>query len=175
MMQQRAKELHPGSPFDPDTDLAIGTGSIDGLEFLPFTTIDEALLLANASPCGLSASIWTGDLDRADRVARHLEAGMVWINDASAAEPRFPWGGRRSSGWGRLFVRESLASLTQMKAISCESGAGGRKPWWFPYSGSTLRRVEAAGYIAFGRKDRTWIARLAELPAVLFTTWKGGR
>lgn len=67
----------------------------------PFDTDAEALTLANATPYGLAASVWTQDLDRAHALGRDLDAGMVWVNTWMLRDSRVPFGGMKDSGVGR--------------------------------------------------------------------------
>lgn len=67
----------------------------------PFDTEDEALTLANAGPYGLAATVWTGDVSRAHRVAPALEVGTAWVNTWNLRDLRAPFGGVKASGIGR--------------------------------------------------------------------------
>jgi acyl-CoA reductase-like NAD-dependent aldehyde dehydrogenase len=68
---------------------------------IPFSTESEAIKLANDSPFGLAAAIWTKDVMRAHRVADKLDVGIIWINDHHRNDPSSPWGGMKWSGIGR--------------------------------------------------------------------------
>ncbi|WP_435018351.1 aldehyde dehydrogenase family protein [Tundrisphaera sp. TA3] len=97
---------------------------------------DEAAVSAvNASPYGLSASVWGRDRGRADRIARRLEAGMVSINDAVtySAHAAAPFGGLKASGFGRVGGVAGLRGLAQPQVIHARS-PGGFRPQLFPYS-----------------------------------------
>ena len=67
----------------------------------PFEDEDEAVRLANATPYGLAAYVWTNDLRRAHRVAQAIDAGMCWINSQNVRDLRTPFGGTKQSGIGR--------------------------------------------------------------------------
>lgn len=77
----------------------------------------EALQLANGTPFGLAAGVWTRDLARAHRAARRLRVGTVWINDYNAAFPQAPWGGYKSSGIGRELSRAGLEEFSELKHL----------------------------------------------------------
>ncbi|GAB4410458.1 MAG: 5-carboxymethyl-2-hydroxymuconate semialdehyde dehydrogenase [Bacteroidia bacterium] len=83
----------------------------------PFDTEAEALALANGTPYGLAASLWTDDLKRAHRVAAALETGIVWINSWMVRDLRTPFGGMKQSGVGREGGVEALRFFTEAKNI----------------------------------------------------------
>ena len=95
----------------------------------PFDTIEEALELANDTEYGLSASIFTRDIDKALRFAQQAEAGMVHINAPTLYdEPHVPFGGIKSSGFGREGTEADLDIMTEWKWVTIQSpvdGAGG--------------------------------------------------
>src|SRR5262245_56032330 len=90
------------------------------LAVFPFETEDEAVALANDTPFGLAAGIWTRDVKRAHLVARGLEAGTVWINMYRAMAPQSPFGGYKSSGIGRQNGLEGIEEYLQTKSVWVE-------------------------------------------------------
>ncbi len=78
---------------------------------------DEAITMANDSPFGLSAMLWTQDLDRATRLARLLDVGGVFINGVTASDPRLPVGGVKRSGYGRELGRAGLLELCNQQTV----------------------------------------------------------
>ncbi len=86
----------------------------------PITIVDdeeEAIKLANDSEFGLGASIWTRDLDKAERLSRTLECGMVTVNNVVVSDPRVPFGGLKKSGFGRELSRYGLLEFVNIKNI----------------------------------------------------------
>ena len=83
----------------------------------PFDSEDEAVRFANATRYGLSASLWTRDLQRAHRVAARLDAGTIWINCWLLRDLRVPFGGMKDSGVGREGGFESLNFFTEAKNV----------------------------------------------------------
>jgi betaine-aldehyde dehydrogenase len=84
---------------------------------LRFRDEAEAVALANDTPYGLSASVWTSDLGRAHRVARDIEAGVVSVNSNASVHTGAPFGGWKQSGYGRELGVESLRAYTELKNV----------------------------------------------------------
>ncbi|WCR10728.1 aldehyde dehydrogenase family protein [Paracoccus stylophorae] len=78
---------------------------------------DAVIALANDDRCGLGASVWSSDPDRARAVADRVSAGTVWINKHGAIQPNAPFGGVRQSGIGVQFGVEGLRECTNVKTI----------------------------------------------------------
>ncbi len=85
-----------------------------------FKTEEEALQLANACEYGLSATIWTQDISRANRVAAQIEAGIIWVNCWLLRDLRTPFGGIKNSGVGREGGWEALRFFTEAKNVCVE-------------------------------------------------------
>jgi len=88
-----------------------------------FKTEEEALQLANDTTYGLGAAVFTKDLVRAHRVAREIEAGMVWINSSNDSDFRIPFGGVKQSGIGRELGEAGLQPYCNVKAIHVNMAA----------------------------------------------------
>ena len=84
----------------------------------PFSTEDDAVAVANGTPYGLSAVVWTRDLARAHRVAERLETGVVWVNTWMHRDLRVPFGGIKASGVGREGGTEALHFFTEPKTVA---------------------------------------------------------
>ncbi|ADV00645.1 aldehyde dehydrogenase [Alicycliphilus denitrificans] len=86
-----------------DNGMRIARDEIFGpvASLIPFDGEDEAIAIANDTPYGLTAGLWTRDVGRAHRVSSRIEAGMVWVNTYSFLRWSTPYGGFKASGWGR--------------------------------------------------------------------------
>jgi acyl-CoA reductase-like NAD-dependent aldehyde dehydrogenase len=77
----------------------------------------EALRLANDSQYGLGASIWTEDLDKAERLSRMVRSGIVTVNNVVISDPRVPFGGVKKSGFGRELSRYGMLEFVNIKSV----------------------------------------------------------
>ncbi|MBZ7926241.1 aldehyde dehydrogenase family protein [Ensifer adhaerens] len=84
---------------------------------IPHDSPEDVVRIANDSPYGLAAGIWTSNLGKAHRIARDLECGMVWINGYMNGDMSQPWGGWKLSGHGRDKCLEALIDNTQSKSV----------------------------------------------------------
>lgn len=87
------------------------------VSLIPFDTEEEAIAMANDTQYGLSATIWTQNLNRAHRVAEELETGIVWVNCWLVRDLRTPFGGVKNSGVGREGGFEALRFFTEPKNV----------------------------------------------------------
>jgi acyl-CoA reductase-like NAD-dependent aldehyde dehydrogenase len=101
------------------SDHAIAREEIFGpvLAVMEFTDEDEAIALANDTIYGLAAGIWTQNVKTAHRMAKHIQAGTIWINTYHPLDAASPFGGYKQSGYGRELGRHALDLYTQIKSV----------------------------------------------------------
>jgi aldehyde dehydrogenase (NAD(P)+) len=87
-----------------------------------FKTEEEAIKRANDTTYGLGSAVFTKDIVKAHRVARKIEAGMVWINSSNDSDFRIPFGGVKQSGIGRELGEAGLEAYSQKKAVHVNLG-----------------------------------------------------
>lgn len=83
----------------------------------PFKEIDKVIPIANNSPYGLAAAIWTQDISKAHRIAARLQAGTVWVNCYHVYDASLPFGGYKESGWGREMGHDALENYLETKSV----------------------------------------------------------
>jgi aldehyde dehydrogenase (NAD+) len=118
------EDLVRGCFVEPTVVRAKVTDTVNQEEvFGPFVTVttfsddDEALALANGVKYGLGSGLWSSNLARAHRMAREINAGMVWINCYKVVHPGSPFGGVGESGYGREMGFEAMREYTQPKSV----------------------------------------------------------
>jgi succinate-semialdehyde dehydrogenase/glutarate-semialdehyde dehydrogenase len=89
---------------------------------------EEAIALANNSDFGLSAVVYSGDLDKARAVADQLESGMVWINQPSGSSPELPFGGVKRSGYGRELSELGMFEFANRRLVRVLPAKKASKP-----------------------------------------------
>jgi gamma-glutamyl-gamma-aminobutyraldehyde dehydrogenase len=116
--------LEPGAFVNPtlfadvNNRMSIAQEEIFGpvASVIPFETVDEALAIANDTIYGLAASLWTKDIDKAFKLVKGIEAGIVWVNTFDAGDFTQPFGGYKQSGNARDKCIDSYKSYTQTKS-----------------------------------------------------------
>jgi gamma-glutamyl-gamma-aminobutyraldehyde dehydrogenase len=103
---------------DVKNDMTIAREEIFGpvASILPVDDVEQAVSIANDTPYGLAASVWTADLAKAHRCVKALEAGMVWVNSFDEMDMTLPFGGYKQSGNAKDNCMQSVLSYTQEKA-----------------------------------------------------------
>ena len=111
------------------------------LPVMTFTTEDEAIKLANDSIYGLTASVWTKDIVKGQRLAERIEAGTVMVNEVVYTHgiAQTPWGGVKDSGYGRTHGRMGLLELVHPQHIHVNHLSFLPDLWWFRYSAQASR------------------------------------
>jgi len=100
------------------------------LSVLTFRAIDEAIAIANGVGYGLSAAVWSRDIDNCTTVARRVRAGTVWVNSFMDGASELPFGGVGQSGLGRELGRAAVEDYTETKTLNIHTGP--RTGWWIP-------------------------------------------
>jgi acyl-CoA reductase-like NAD-dependent aldehyde dehydrogenase len=111
---------------------------------VPVASLDEAIELANSTPFGLGANVYTRDLETAVRCLREIRAGTVWINDPLTDNDAGPFGGFKQSGLGRELGQEGLEAFQETKHVHIETKIA-PKEWWYPYGPSDAAPPSGAG------------------------------
>jgi aldehyde dehydrogenase (NAD+) len=104
---------------DVKNDMKIAREEIFGpvLSVLTFDDVDEVIEQANNNPYGLAAAVWTRDVKKAHSVSRRLKAGTVWINTYGLMDAALPFGGYKSSGFGRELGAHAVEHYTELKTV----------------------------------------------------------
>ncbi|MEH6823668.1 MAG: aldehyde dehydrogenase family protein [Motiliproteus sp.] len=120
----------PGYFYPPTivSDISDGTRLVDEEQFGPvlpvirYTDVEDAVRQANANVNGLGGSVWSSDLEQAQRIAERLECGTAWINNHAEILPHAPFGGCKMSGFGVEFGVEGLLAYTRPQVININKG-----------------------------------------------------
>jgi len=109
---------------DVKNDMKIAQEEIFGpvLSVLTFDDTDEVIERANNNPYGLAAAVWTRDVKKAHLVSRRLRAGTVWINTYGLMDAALPFGGYKSSGFGRELGAHAMEHYSELKTVWLNMG-----------------------------------------------------
>ena len=111
--------VEPTIFYDVDNSARIAQEEIFGpvMSVIPFTDEADAIRIANATPYGLAAAVWTRDIFKAFRVVKALEAGIVWVNHMQPTFVEAPWGGYKASGFGRELGHWGVEEYLETKQV----------------------------------------------------------
>jgi acyl-CoA reductase-like NAD-dependent aldehyde dehydrogenase len=113
-------------------EMAVAREEVFGpvLSVLTFDGLEEAISIANSIDYGLSASVWSQNMDNCLNVGRRVRAGTVWMNTFMDGASELPFGGYRQSGLGRELGRHAVEDYTETKTLNMHLGP--RTGWWVP-------------------------------------------
>lgn len=124
--------LQPTILTDVTPEMSVAREEIFGpvLSVIAFRDLDHAIDIANDTAYGLSAAVWSRDIDTCLKVARAVDAGTIWVNTFLDGYPELPFGGFKASGVGRELGKDAVADYTETKTIQLHIGE--RKQPWLP-------------------------------------------
>lgn len=139
---ERGRFLGPTIFTGVTPSMAIAREEVFGpvLAVIPFDGEDEAVAIANDSPYGLAAGIWTGDVGRGLRIAERIEAGTVWINAYRLGGHALPFGGYKRSGIGREGGVDAIHDWLQVKTVTLSTEPSYADPYVMPASAGAVTR-----------------------------------
>lgn len=134
----KSKDIPPLILSNLSKEMLVYTDETFGpiIPLIPFDSEQEVIEQVNASKYGLSASVWSKDLERCERVARSLHTGNVSINNVMLTEgnPALPFGGVKNSGIGRYKGEHGLRGFCNMKSVLFDGHSNKCEVNWFPYT-----------------------------------------
>lgn len=137
-LRLQGRYLHPVVLWDVNHTMLLMQAETFGplLPIMAFSDGQEAVRLANASDYGLNASVWSRDINKAERIARQLQVGNWAVNDVikNIGHAGLPFGGVKNSGFGRYHGSEGLRQFTYTVSGLTSHSRLPKEPNWFPYS-----------------------------------------
>ena len=170
LLQIKGNFLYPVVCWNVNSDMLLIREETFGplLPVIPFDDEEEAIRLTNNSIFGLNASVWSRDVAKAEWVAARLEVGNWAVNDVlkNIGHPALPFGGIKSSGFGRYRGAEGLRQFTCPVSGVTSRSTLEKEPNWFPYSRERYENFKGYLDFVFGSKAlfrRMWWNRVALL------------
>jgi acyl-CoA reductase-like NAD-dependent aldehyde dehydrogenase len=145
---------------------------------MKFSTLEEAIRLANDSTMALTSSVWTKNIEFGKEIARKLESGVTTINDHlyTHGQSETPWGGWKDSGLGRTHSALGLEEMTQAKVVNWDIVPSKRNIWWYPFDRGSYDSMLAALRMNFPTSLFGWVRDATALTKVMltkmWTPWK---
>lgn len=136
---------------------------------------EEALRLANASPLGLTSSVWSRDHKTARRLARRIRAGAILINDhlMSHGLAETPWGGFGDSGIGRTHGEAGLAEMVRLQVVVDDLlPFASKNIWWHPYSEKVYTGLKALLQLLYGPGLGRRLGAIPRVLKIFFRYWE---
>ena len=150
--------FEPTVLVDVDHDMLCMTEETFGptLPIMKVRDSEEAIRLANDSPYGLAASVFSKDIDKADEIARRLDVGAICINDAliNYAALELPMGGVKESGLGHRHGRGGIRKYCQQQSVLITRFATKKEPHMYPYTASRTKLLTRVFKFLYGRGKR---------------------
>lgn len=149
------------------------------LPVMKFSTLEEAIALANDCTMALTSSVWTKNTQLGKEIALQIEAGITTINDHlhTHALSETPWGGWKETGLGRTHGPQGLHEMTHVKVVNWDILPGAKRNlWWFPFDKATYQALLAALHFAYPKSVGDYLSSAFHLiPFLLkkvFSAWK---
>ncbi len=135
------------------------------LPIMPFSTLEEAVALANDSDFGLTASVWTKNRKKALKTADMISTGTVTINDhmSSFSEPGAVWGGIKQTGIGRSHGPIGFRELIYAKFISQDFSKNKNLLWWYPYDKGFFEVIKKSFPLFYSSRPGKRVITLASM------------
>ena len=130
MKSEKGRYIEPTVFTGVKADMNIAKEEVFGpvLSVLRFSSVEEAKAIANSTTYGLSAAVWTKNIDTAIVMSRNVRAGTIWVNTFMDGYPELSFGGYKESGLGRELGRFSIDEFTELKTVQLHLGP--RTNWW---------------------------------------------